>query len=94
LFEALKLQEPLQTRYTGGTVLHGFLGEKMPTAEATKKLVRKVMENYHLPYFTLSPTFSICPKHGYLDGEHKYCPICDAEIGYVAEQKEALPLKM
>jgi ribonucleoside-triphosphate reductase len=94
LFEALKLQEPLQTRYTGGTVLHGFLGEKMPSAQATKNLVRKVMENYRLPYFTLSPTFSICPKHGYLDGEHQYCPICDTEIGYLEEQKEALPLKM
>lgn len=94
LFEALKLQEPLQVKYTGGTVLHGFLGEKMPSAEATKKLVSKVMKGYKLPYFTLTPTFSICPKHGYLAGEHFYCPLCDADIGYVVEQKEKLPLIM
>jgi ribonucleoside-triphosphate reductase len=94
LFRALELQEPLQIKYTGGTVLHGFLGEKMPSAEATKKLVAKVMKNYRLPYFTLTPTFSICPKHGYLDGEHYYCPICDVEIGYTEEQKEKLPLKV
>ncbi len=92
LFEALELQEPLQVRYTGGTVLHGFLGEKMPTAEATKKLVSRVMKNYRLPYFTLTPTFSICPHHGYLDGEHFFCPLCDSEIGYVETQKEQLPI--
>lgn len=80
LFEALDLQDGLQTRYTGGTVFHGFLGERMVSGEAAKRLVRKVMENYHLPYFTLTPTFSICPVHGYLDGEHEYCPKCDAEI--------------
>ncbi|MFA4937433.1 MAG: ribonucleoside triphosphate reductase [Patescibacteria group bacterium] len=94
LFEALELQDSLQTKYTGGTVLHGFLGEKMPSAEATKKLISKVMKGYHLPYFTLTPTFSICPKHGYLEGEHFYCPQCDIEIGYVEEVKAKLPLNL
>ena len=76
VFEALKLQDSLQTKYTGGTVLHIFLGERMPTIEATKRLIRKVAENFHLPYYTLTPTFSICPKHGYISGEHKKCPKC------------------
>lgn len=80
LFEALTLQDPLQTRYTGGTVFHGFLGESNPTPEAAKQLVKKVAENFHLPYYTLTPTFSICPKHGYIPGEHKYCPRCDEEL--------------
>ncbi|MFH1239722.1 MAG: ribonucleoside triphosphate reductase [Candidatus Diapherotrites archaeon] len=78
IFEALEKQDQLQTLYTGGTVLHGFVGEKLPSAEATKKLVRKIAETYNLPYYTLTPTFSICPKHGYLEGEHEYCPKCDA----------------
>ncbi|MFH0854728.1 MAG: ribonucleoside triphosphate reductase [bacterium] len=82
LFEALKIQDDLQTKYTGGTVLHGYIGEKMPSKEATKKLVKKIAENFHLPYFTITPTFSICPKHGYIPGEHFYCPICDEEMGY------------
>jgi ribonucleoside-triphosphate reductase len=82
IFEALDLQDSLQVRYTGGTVLHGFLGERMPSSEATKNLVRKVAENYHMPYFTLTPTFSICPTHGYLRGEHEYCPRCDEERTY------------
>lgn len=82
IFEALELQDELQTKYTGGTVLHGFLGEKINDPEACKKLVRKIAENYKLPYYTITPTFSICPKHGYLPGEHKYCPKCDEEIGY------------
>jgi len=80
-FEELDLQDELQTKYTGGTVLHFFLGEKI-TPEAAKLFVKKVAGSYHLPYFTLTPTFSICPKHGYLAGEHEYCPKCDAEIGY------------
>jgi len=83
IFEALDLQDDLQTRYTGGTVLHGFVGEKMPSVEGTKKLVKKIAENYHLPYFTITPTFSVCPSHGYIEGEHFFCPKCDAEIGYV-----------
>jgi ribonucleoside-triphosphate reductase len=88
IFEALDLQDPLQTKYTGGTVLHGFLGERLESGEAAKSLVKKIVENYHLPYFTLTPTFSICPKHGYLPGEHHYCPKCDEEIGYVEGQVE------
>jgi ribonucleoside-triphosphate reductase len=82
LFEALDHQDDLQCKYTGGTVMHGFLGESLPTAEMTKKLVRKVAENYKLPYFSVTPTFSICPKHGYIKGEWEYCPKCDKEIGY------------
>lgn len=82
VFEALDLQDDLQTKYTGGTVLHIFLGERLDDVDAVKNLVRKVAENYHMPYFTLSPTFSICPKHGYLSGEHEYCPVCDEEIGF------------
>lgn len=78
-FEALRRQEPLQTRYTGGTVLHLYLGERVSSAEACKKLVRRALENFRLPYITVTPTFSICPKHGYLAGEHEFCPICDAE---------------
>jgi len=78
-FEALDLQEPLQTKYTGGTVLHGFLGERIQDIETTKKLVRTISEKYALPYFTLSPTFSVCPSHGYLVGEHALCPKCVVE---------------
>jgi anaerobic ribonucleoside-triphosphate reductase len=81
VFEALDLQDSLQSKYTGGTVLHMFLGEE-PSPSAVKKLVRKVAENYHLPYYTITPTFSVCPKHGYIAGEHEYCPKCDEEIGY------------
>jgi len=82
IFTALDLQDSLQRRYTGGTVLHGFLGEKMPSIQATKKLIKKIAENYTLPYYTLTPTFSVCPIHGYLAGEHHWCPKCDKEIGY------------
>ncbi|MCK5030351.1 MAG: ribonucleoside triphosphate reductase [Thermoplasmatales archaeon] len=82
VFEALDLQDTLQSKYTGGTVLHIFLGEEEPSPIATKKLVRKVAENYSLPYYTITPTFSICPIHGYIPGEHKYCPKCDEKIGY------------
>ena len=81
-FEALDLQDELQTKYTGGTVLHGFLGQKINDPEMAKQLIKKIFYNYRLPYITLTPTFSICPKHGYLAGEHKYCPKCDEEIGY------------
>ena len=82
VFEALDLQDSLQSKYTGGTVLHVFMGENEPNPVATKKLIRKIAENYTLPYYTITPTFSICPKHGYIAGEHKYCPKCDEEIGY------------
>ena len=76
VFEALKLQDELQCKYTGGTVFHIFLGERMPSTESVKVLVKKVFENFHLPYITLTPTFSICPVHGYLAGEHFTCPKC------------------
>jgi ribonucleoside-triphosphate reductase len=92
IFSALDLQDDLQTKYTGGTVLHGYLGERLPDGDTAKKLVKKIVDNYKLPYFTITPTFSICPKHGYLSGEHKFCPKCDEEIGYsenVAEIREA-----
>jgi anaerobic ribonucleoside-triphosphate reductase len=79
LFEALNLQDSLQSKYTGGTVFHSFIGERL-TANASKILVKKIADNYHLPYFTISPTFSICPIHGYIAGEHEYCPKCDEEI--------------
>lgn len=76
MFDALDLQDELQIRYTGGTVFHGFLGESIEDVAACKQLVRKVMENYRIPYFTVSPTFSVCPEHGYQRGEHAACPIC------------------
>ena len=82
IFEALDLQDEIQCKYTGGTVLHGFIGEKMPSIQATKDLVKKIAENYHLPYYTITPTFSVCPIHGYLSGEHEFCPKCDEEIGF------------
>ncbi|MBU1684365.1 ribonucleoside triphosphate reductase [Patescibacteria group bacterium] len=79
VFEALDLQDNIQVKYTGGTVFHAFLGEAMPSAESVKKLVKTITYKYHLPYFTITPTFSICPKHGYLSGEHHFCPKCDEE---------------
>jgi ribonucleoside-triphosphate reductase len=79
IFEALDLQNDLQTKYTGGTVLHGFLGERLWDIKTTRDLVRKIAENYSLPYFTLTPTFSICPVHGYISGEHYTCPKCVIE---------------
>lgn len=87
LFEAMDLQDDLQTKYTGGTVLHCFIGEALPSAQAVKNLVKKISHKYHMPYFTITPTFSICPKHGYLAGEHFFCPKCDQEIGYVPKEK-------
>ena len=76
VFEALSLQNDLQTKYTGGTVLHVFLGEKISDPNAAKNLVKKIFEKYSLPYITLTPTFSICPTHGYIAGEHFECPQC------------------
>jgi anaerobic ribonucleoside-triphosphate reductase len=78
VFDALDLQDSLQTKYTGGTVLHIFLGEEEPSPTATKNLIRKVAENYALPYYTITPTFSVCPDHGYIAGEHQFCPTCQA----------------
>lgn len=77
LFELLDLQDELQTKYTGGTVIHFFLGERADDAEALKKLVKTICQNYKLPYFTFSPSFSVCPKDGYLRGEHAVCPKCE-----------------
>jgi len=79
VFEALDLQDTIQTKYTGGTVLHVFAGERVNDPEVIKGLIRKVCENYHLPYFTFTPTFSVCPSHGYIAGEHYTCPECGAE---------------
>ena len=76
IFEALELQNELQTKYTGGTVLHVFLGEKISDPQMAKNLVKKIFEKYSLPYITLTPTFSICPTHGYIAGEHFECPQC------------------
>lgn len=74
IFEALTHQDPLQTKYTGGTVLHGFIGERVEDPEVCKSLVHKIANRFHLPYFTISPTFTICPVHGYIPGEHFECP--------------------
>ncbi|MFC1596148.1 ribonucleoside triphosphate reductase [Candidatus Margulisiibacteriota bacterium] len=79
IFTALDIQDSIQTKYTGGTVFHGFLGEMIDDPEACKSLVKKIAYNYHMPYFTISPTFSICPEHGYQKGEHFYCPHCGTE---------------
>ncbi len=79
VFEALDVQDELQTLYTSGTVFHAFLGEKMPDWQAAAKLVHTIAENYKLPYYTLSPTYSICKEHGYLIGEHQTCPVCGQE---------------
>ena len=76
IFDALDIQDKLQTLYTSGTVFHAFLGEKMPNWKAAASLVKKIAENYKLPYYTLSPTYSICKDHGYLPGEQHSCPIC------------------
>ncbi len=80
LFEALRLQDDLQTKYTGGTVFHTFIGERQLTIESVKQLLKLVTNNFRLPYITLSPTFSVCPDHGYIYGEHTLCPKC-AESG-------------
>ncbi len=79
-FVALEHQEELQRKYTGGTMLHLYMGEPVSSGEAAEKIVRTIFENYKVPYMTLTPTFSICPKHGYLPGRHDFCPKCDAEI--------------
>ena len=90
IFELLDLQDELQTKYTGGTTIHIFAGERISNTTTLKNLVRKICENYRLPYFTFSPTFSICENHGYLKGEHQTCPECGADcevysriVGYI-----------
>ena len=82
VFHALDLQDEVQTKYTGGTVLHGFIGEQIPP-EAAKLLVKKIVARYRLPYFTITPTFSVCPKHGYLAGDHEFCFKCDGEANSI-----------
>ncbi|MBN2414221.1 ribonucleoside triphosphate reductase [bacterium] len=76
IFDVLDKQDPLQTLYTGGTVQHIFIGERLPNSASVKLLIKKITDTYHLPYFTITPTFSICPEHGYIDGESAYCPEC------------------
>lgn len=79
-FQALEMQEDLQKKYTGGTVLHLYMNEAISSAEACRDLVRRTLTRFRLPYITITPTFSICPKHGYIPGRHDFCPICDAEL--------------
>jgi len=79
-FEALELQEDLQRKYTGGTVLHLYMTERVTNSDACKQLVKRALERFSQPYITITPTFSICPKHGYLSGEHKFCPKCDSDL--------------
>ncbi|MBO4672325.1 MAG: ribonucleoside triphosphate reductase [Alphaproteobacteria bacterium] len=79
-FVALEHQEEIQRKYTGGTMFHLYMGEPVSSGEAAMKIIRTIFENYKIPYMTLTPTFSICPKHGYLAGAYDYCPKCDAEI--------------
>ncbi|MBW1940231.1 MAG: ribonucleoside triphosphate reductase [Deltaproteobacteria bacterium] len=79
IFETLMLQDDLQAKYTGGTVLHVFLGEEVSDIEVTKSLVKKISNNFRLPYFTITPTFSVCSCHGYISGEHERCPECNRE---------------
>ena len=78
-FEALERQEALQSRYTGGTVLHLYMGERVSSGAACCELVRRALTRFRLPYITITPTFSICHTHGYLEGEHPFCPKCDEE---------------
>jgi ribonucleoside-triphosphate reductase len=95
IFQTLELQDQLQAKYTGGTVLHIFLGEHVSDIKTIKKLIRKVTANYRLPYFTLTPTFSVCPSHGYMNGEQPTCSICNQEtevysrvVGYLRPVKQ------
>ncbi len=79
-FEALERQEALQSKYTGGTVLHLYMGERLSSGAACRELVRRALTRFRLPYITVTPTFSICPTHGYLAGEHAFCPKCDEAL--------------
>lgn len=95
IFETLMLQDNLQAKYTGGTVLHIFLGELVSDIQAVKGLIRKISTRFRLPYFTLTPTFSVCPSHGYLNGQQETCSICDQEteiysrvVGYLRPIKQ------
>jgi ribonucleoside-triphosphate reductase len=95
IFETLMLQDEMQTKYTGGTVMHIYLGENIGDSSAVKGLIRKVVNGFRLPYLTLSPTFSVCPSHGYLRGEQERCSICNKEtevysrvVGYLRPVKQ------
>ncbi len=95
LFEALDLQDEIQTRYTGGTVFHAFAGERVQDASAIKTFVKKICNTYHLPYFTFTPTFSVCTNHGYINGEQEFCPMCSSPcevysrvVGYLRPVKQ------
>lgn len=95
IFKTLILQDKLQTKYTGGTVLHIYLGEQVSDTEAMKGLIRKIVTNFKLPYLTITPTFSICPCHGYLKGKQANCPVCNANteiysrvVGYLRPIKQ------
>jgi ribonucleoside-triphosphate reductase len=87
-FVALEHQEDFQRKYTGGTMFHLYLGEPVSDGEAAKNIIKTVFENYKLPYMTLTPTFSTCPKHGYIPGRHEFCPICDAELKLQEKQNK------
>jgi anaerobic ribonucleoside-triphosphate reductase len=95
IFETLMLQDDLQAKYTGGTVLHIYLGEQVSDIEAVKGFVRKIVTHFRLPYFTLTPTFSVCRSHGYLSGKQERCPLCQGEteiysrvVGYLRPLKQ------
>jgi ribonucleoside-triphosphate reductase (formate) len=90
-FQALEMQETLQSKYTGGTVLHLYMSEQLSSADACKRLVRRSLENFRLPYVTVTPIFSICPTHGYIGGEHEFCPKCDQEL--IAKKRSQLSVE-
>lgn len=93
VFEVLELQDTLQTKYTGGTVLHCYMNERLSSGEACRNLVRRILTNFRLPYITITPTFSICPKHGYLSGEYDFCPKCDEMIGIIDGERHDRELR-
>jgi anaerobic ribonucleoside-triphosphate reductase len=95
IYEALLLQDELQTKYTGGTVFHAYLGEQISDVQAVKALVKKIVNRFRIPYFTLSPVFSVCPSHGYLNGNQERCSVCNSEtevyariVGYLRPVKQ------
>ncbi len=92
-FLALEMQDDLQRKYTGGTVLHLYMADAVSSSQACKELVRRTLMRFRLPYITVTPTFSICPKHGYISGRHDFCPICDAELIEAKKAKAACEAK-
>ncbi|MCI5896206.1 MAG: ribonucleoside triphosphate reductase [Sutterella sp.] len=92
-FLALEMQDDLQRKYTGGTVLHLYMADAVSSSQACKELVRRTLTRFRLPYITVTPTFSICPKHGYISGRHDFCPICDAELLEAKRAKAACEAK-